>query len=273
MARCWAHKTRRPANTNQRRRKSPQNVLQPDIFVVMVRRVLHRLLRSKDGNRLIDRLEPSEDVRTLPFPAARGRGLGIDACPSSVSWSPHRRRSRMFCSAPCPHVPLQFPNFQPLSLLAVRAVCAGFAWFKFVFGVVYMAFGFLCLVVFFRARNVFEIRARCEGILASLDGHARPLVLLQKAAFAALVHRPEPAATRPFLAKLSGIFCAPKLALSPAPAPSRKTAALTAVNAPDRQDMKYSVLSTAPEVAICFRHGDGMARGTPSSTCDRRREI
>lgn len=36
----------------------------------------------------------------------------------------------------------------------------GMAWFKLVFGVVYMAFGMFCLIVFFRARDVFEIRAR-----------------------------------------------------------------------------------------------------------------
>lgn len=38
--------------------------------------------------------------------------------------------------------------------------CLGFAWFKLVFGITYMAFGMFCLIIFFRSRDVFEIRAR-----------------------------------------------------------------------------------------------------------------
>eukprot|EP00903_Cladosiphon_okamuranus_P005900 g5834.t1 len=42
------------------------------------------------------------------------------------------------------------------------------AWSKLVFGIVYMAFGFLCLVAFFRARDVFEIRARSVYLVTTL---------------------------------------------------------------------------------------------------------
>lgn len=41
-------------------------------------------------------------------------------------------------------------------------------WFKLIFGVAYMAFGLFCIVVFFRAREVFEIRARWVCVSASL---------------------------------------------------------------------------------------------------------
>lgn len=67
----------------------------------------------------------------------------------------------------CPRGSRAFPShvhsaaYTPRSHLFV--VCrgpTGFSWFKLVFGIAYMTFGFYCLVLFFRARHVFEIRAR-----------------------------------------------------------------------------------------------------------------
>lgn len=36
------------------------------------------------------------------------------------------------------------------------------AWFKLIFGCFYAVFSFIMVIIFFRARNVFEIRARYE---------------------------------------------------------------------------------------------------------------
>ncbi|CAM9298667.1 unnamed protein product [Scytosiphon promiscuus] len=44
----------------------------------------------------------------------------------------------------------------------------GFSWFKLVFTIIYMSFGFFCLVLFFRARSIFEIRARSSCLVTTL---------------------------------------------------------------------------------------------------------
>ncbi|CAN0197744.1 unnamed protein product [Pylaiella littoralis] len=44
----------------------------------------------------------------------------------------------------------------------------GFAYFKLIFGIVYMAVGFFCLAVFFSSRHVFEIRARSVNLVTVL---------------------------------------------------------------------------------------------------------
>ncbi|CAM9107335.1 unnamed protein product [Ectocarpus sp. 13 AM-2016] len=56
----------------------------------------------------------------------------------------------------------------PLICLTSAGGPTGFSWFKLVFGIVYMTFGVYCLVLFFRARDVFEIRARSVYLVTTL---------------------------------------------------------------------------------------------------------
>lgn len=72
----------------------------------------------------------------------------------------------MICEQPPPLAPSPRPARARNAPLHVRSFGLMYftgAWFKLIFGSIYAVFALAMLIVFFRARQVFEIRARYSG--------------------------------------------------------------------------------------------------------------